>query len=58
VFTLEPAQVLLVIPRTATISDLRGNMLQRAQPGQMMTPLTIVMGWFMAQFAAPLRIFR
>ena len=46
------------LPLTAAIDAMRGNMLQGMPLGQMMTPLAILLAWFVLPFAVSLRIFR
>jgi ABC-type multidrug transport system permease subunit len=46
------------LPLTAAISAMRGNMLQGIALVHMMTPLAILLAWFLVPFAVSLRIFR
>jgi len=46
------------LPLTAAINAMRGNMLQGTHLGQMMTPLAILLVWFLAPFAVAVKIFR
>lgn len=46
------------LPLTAVINAVRGNMLQGTALGHMMTPIAIMMFWFLAPFAAAVKIFR
>ncbi len=46
------------LPLTAAINAVRGNMLQGVALGHMMTPLAILLFWFLVPFAAAVRIFR
>ncbi len=46
------------LPLTAAIDAMRGNMLQGMRLGQMMVPVGILLVWFVAPFAASLKIFR
>ncbi len=47
-----------ILPLTAAINAMRGNMLQGMQLGQMMTSLAILLAWFVLPFAVSIRIFR
>jgi ABC-type multidrug transport system permease subunit len=47
-----------VLPLTAAIDALRGNMLQGMNMGQMLTPIAILLAWLAVPFAVSLRIFR
>jgi ABC-type multidrug transport system permease subunit len=46
------------LPLTAAINAVRGNMLQGTELGHMMTPLAILLAWFVVPFAVSIRIFR
>jgi ABC-type multidrug transport system permease subunit len=46
------------LPLTAAIDALRGNMLQGIGLGHMLTPVAILLAWFVVPFAVSLRIFR
>jgi ABC-type multidrug transport system permease subunit len=46
------------LPLTASIDALRGNMLQGIGLGHMLTPVAILLAWFVVPFAVSLRIFR
>jgi ABC-2 type transport system permease protein len=46
------------LPLTAAIDALRGNMLQGICLGHMLTPVAILLAWFVVPFAVSLRIFR
>jgi ABC-type multidrug transport system permease subunit len=46
------------LPLTAAINAMRANMLQGMPLTQMMTPLCILLAWFVVPFAVSLRIFR
>jgi ABC-type multidrug transport system permease subunit len=46
------------LPLTAAIDALRGNMLQGMNLGQLLTPVGILLAWFVVPFAVSLRIFR
>jgi ABC-type multidrug transport system permease subunit len=46
------------LPLTAAINAVRGNMLQGTELGHMMTPLAILLVWFVVPFAVAVRIFR
>ena len=46
------------LPLTAAIDAMRGNMLQGVHLGQMLTPLGILLAWFVLPFAVALKIFR
>ena len=46
------------LPLTAAINAVRGNMLQGTELGHMMTPLAILLVWFVVPFAVSIRIFR
>ena len=46
------------LPLTAAINAARGNMLQGVALGHMTTPLAILLFWFVAPFAAAVKIFR
>jgi ABC-type polysaccharide/polyol phosphate export permease len=46
------------LPLTAAINAIRGNMLQGSDLGHMMTPLAILLAWFLVPFAVSLGIFR
>jgi len=46
------------LPLTAAIDALRGNMLQGICLGRMLTPVAILLAWFVVPFAVSLRIFR
>lgn len=50
--------VIQVLPLTAAINAIRGNMLQGTTLGHMLTPLAILLFWFLAPFAAAVKIFR
>jgi len=47
-----------VLPLTAAIDAMRGNMLQGMNLGQLMVPVGILLAWFIVPFAVSLRIFR
>lgn len=47
-----------VLPLTAAINAIRGNMLQGTNLGHMMMPMAILVFWFLAPFAAAVKIFR
>ncbi|MGO8758670.1 MAG: ABC transporter permease [Terracidiphilus sp.] len=47
-----------LLPLTAAIDALRGNMLQGMHLGQMMTPFGILLFWFAAPFVVSVKIFR
>jgi ABC-type multidrug transport system permease subunit len=47
-----------VLPLTAAIDAMRGNMLQGMNLGQLAAPVAILMAWLLAAFAVSLRIFR
>lgn len=46
------------LPLTAAINAVRGNMLQGTALGHMMMPVAIMVFWFLAPFAAAVKIFR
>jgi ABC-type multidrug transport system permease subunit len=46
------------LPLTAAIDAMRGNMLQGLSMAQMLSPLAILLAWFIVPFAISLRIFR
>lgn len=46
------------LPLTAAINAIRGNMLQGTNLGHMMMPMAILVFWFLAPFAAAVKIFR
>jgi ABC-type multidrug transport system permease subunit len=46
------------LPLTAAIDAMRGNMLQGLSITQMLSPLAILLAWFIVPFAISLRIFR
>lgn len=46
------------LPLTAAINAVRGNMLQGVALSHMMTPLTILLFWFLVPFAVAVKIFR
>jgi ABC-2 type transport system permease protein len=50
--------VVRVLPLTAAIDALRGNMLQGMNLGQLIAPLGILLAWLVVPFAVSLRIFR
>lgn len=50
--------VVRVLPLTAAIDALRGNMLQGMNLGQLTTPIAILLTWLVMSFAVALRIFR
>lgn len=50
--------VVRVLPLTAAIDALRGNMLQGMNLGQLTTPMAILLTWLLMSFAIALRIFR
>jgi ABC transporter DrrB family efflux protein len=50
--------VVRVLPLTAAIDALRGNMLQGMNLGQLATPMAILLTWLVMSFAIALRIFR
>jgi ABC-2 type transport system permease protein len=47
-----------VLPLTAAINTLRGNMLQGQHLGQMLLPIAILLAWLVIPFAVSLKIFR
>jgi len=47
-----------VLPLTAAIDAMRGNMLQGMNLGQLIVPVGILLAWFVVPFAVSLRIFR
>jgi ABC-type multidrug transport system permease subunit len=47
-----------VLPLTAAIDAMRGNMLQGMNLGQLIVPVGILLAWFIVPFAVSLRIFR
>jgi len=47
-----------LLPMTAAIDAMRGNMLQGMALGQLMVPLGILLAWFVLPFAVSVRIFR
>jgi ABC-2 type transport system permease protein len=47
-----------LLPLTAAIDAMRGNMLQGTELGQLMAPLGILLFWFVMPFAVSVRIFR
>jgi len=46
------------LPLTAAIDAMRGNMLQGMELSQMVTPMAILLAWFVLPFAVSVRIFR
>jgi ABC-type multidrug transport system permease subunit len=46
------------LPLTAAINAVRGNMLQGTELGHMMTPLAILLAWFVVPFAVAVKVFR
>lgn len=50
--------VVRLLPLTAAIDALRGNMLQGMNLGQLMAPMGILLAWLIVPFAVSLRIFR
>jgi ABC transporter DrrB family efflux protein len=50
--------VVRVLPLTAAIDALRGNMLQGMNLGQLTTQMAILLTWLMISFAVALRLFR
>ena len=46
------------LPLTAAIDAMRGNMLQGQSLTQMLSPVAILLAWFILPFAISLRIFR
>jgi ABC-type multidrug transport system permease subunit len=46
------------LPLTAAINAVRGNMLQGTELGYMMTPLAILLAWFVVPFAVAVKVFR
>jgi ABC-2 type transport system permease protein len=46
------------LPLTAAIDAMRGNMLQGLSLAQLLSPLAILLAWFILPFAISLRIFR
>ena len=47
-----------VLPLTAAIDAMRGNMLQGMNLGQLIVPVGILLAWFVVPVAVSLRIFR
>jgi ABC-type multidrug transport system permease subunit len=50
--------IVRALPLTAAIDAMRGNMLQGLNLAQMLTPVAILVAWFILPFAISLRIFR
>jgi ABC-2 type transport system permease protein len=50
--------IVRALPLTAAIDAMRANMLQGIELNHLLLPLAIMLGWFVAPFAAALRIFR